>query len=158
MDKHYQELYNMNLTTGSGTRYTDLRNGSTFWRTNRADLAKDNAWKLHFPTWENISTFDGTSWWLITPADGMVGWEKSFAFFDKKNELWDVFWRLAKSGFSSKRKKLISNLYRGISLPKALITQAFKKAGIEENVRAEDLRVDDWLILADFFRKNSIKK
>ncbi len=88
MDKHYQELYNMNLTTGSGTRYTDLRNGSTFWRTNRADLAKDNAWKLHFPTWENISTFDGTSWWLITPADGMVGWEKSFAFFDKKNELW----------------------------------------------------------------------
>lgn len=55
---------------------------------------------------------------------------------------------LAKIGFSSKRKKLISNLSTGLKIDKKIIGGIFNKLGFSENARAEELNKDSWLKLA----------
>lgn len=61
--------------------------------------------------------------------------------------------RIAKIGFSSKRKKLISNLSTGLKIDKQKLQNIFKKAGVSENSRAEELSKDDWLKLAKSIHK-----
>ncbi|MFH1194041.1 MAG: rRNA adenine dimethyltransferase family protein [bacterium] len=56
---------------------------------------------------------------------------------------------LAKIGFSSKRKKLVSNLSTGLKIGKDRIKEIFNKVGLNENARAEELSKDDWLKLAE---------
>lgn len=58
-----------------------------------------------------------------------------------------VFFRVVKIGFSAKRKMLHANLRSGLRLSKEIILSAFKKAQINENVRAQELRLEDWLKL-----------
>lgn len=62
----------------------------------------------------------------------------SDAFEDKK------FFRLAKAGFSAKRKMLKNNLAGGLQLSPNKISRAFIKANILEKSRAEDLSLNDW--------------
>lgn len=61
--------------------------------------------------------------------------------------------RLAKLGFSKKRKKLSSNLSTGMELDKNKIEQALLDIGLGENVRAEELCLNDWLKLAKLILK-----
>jgi len=51
---------------------------------------------------------------------------------------------LAKIGFAAKRKQLHNNLSSGLSKPTELIKQAIVSAGLQPNVRAENLTVSDW--------------
>ncbi len=55
---------------------------------------------------------------------------------------------LAKIGFASKRKKLISNLSTGLKIEKNKIKEVFDQTGLNENARAEELSKSDWLKLA----------
>lgn len=55
-----------------------------------------------------------------------------------------IFFRLAKAGFSAKRKMLKNNLAGGLQLDHAQILSAFLKADILEKSRAEDLSLNDW--------------
>lgn len=54
----------------------------------------------------------------------------------------ESFFKLLKSGFASKRKKLSSNL--GVLYPKEKVRQAFAELHLYENLRAEDIKVQDW--------------
>ncbi|OHA91600.1 MAG: ribosomal RNA small subunit methyltransferase A [Candidatus Zambryskibacteria bacterium RIFCSPHIGHO2_01_FULL_49_18] len=66
-------------------------------------------------------------------------------FFSKFSET--DFFKLLKAGFKSKRKKLSSNLSALAGKEKTL--EAFKKLGLSENARAEELSIDQWGKLAE---------
>lgn len=51
---------------------------------------------------------------------------------------------LIKLGFSSPRKKLISNLSAATRLPKTQLLEAFEQCGIDANVRPANLGISDW--------------
>ncbi len=55
---------------------------------------------------------------------------------------------LAKIGFASRRKKLVSNLSTGLKISKDKIKEVFNQVGLNENARAEELSLSDWLKLA----------
>lgn len=55
------------------------------------------------------------------------------------------FFEIVKAGFAHKRKVLIRNL-DGMA-PKEKIKEMFEKLGISEKIRAENLKIDDWLSL-----------
>ncbi len=67
--------------------------------------------------------------------------KKSFAEVSE-----DIFFKIVKTGFSSKRKFLANNLSNQFS--KISVTGAFPEIGIALNTRAEDLALDQWLHLA----------
>ena len=57
--------------------------------------------------------------------------------------------RLVKIGFSAKRKQLHNNLANGLSIKSGKIKEIFKDFGWREDVRAQDLGVEDWIALLD---------
>jgi 16S rRNA (adenine1518-N6/adenine1519-N6)-dimethyltransferase len=54
----------------------------------------------------------------------------------------EVFFEILRTGFSSKRKKLSSNLSK--LYPKENVSQVFAKLGLDENLRAEDVDIHLW--------------
>lgn len=68
----------------------------------------------------------------------------SKAFFDPFSET--DFFNLLRLGFASKRKKLSSNLAKQFLAEK--VGEVFTKLEFDTNLRAEDLKVTDWRILA----------
>ncbi|MEO5499395.1 MAG: ribosomal RNA small subunit methyltransferase A, partial [Candidatus Saccharimonadales bacterium] len=60
-----------------------------------------------------------------------------------------VFFRVVKAGFSAKRKKMRSSLAGGLGISKPEAEIILKNSGISPDIRAQDLRVDDWLKLAE---------
>lgn len=68
----------------------------------------------------------------------------SKAFFKNFSEA--DFFDLLRAGFKAKRKKLSSNLSQKISKDKVLA--AFQELGIDTNIRAEDLSLQNWHDLA----------
>lgn len=54
------------------------------------------------------------------------------------------FFRLVKFGFSAKRKKLSHNLAAGFHIEKSEALLWMKQAGLGENVRAQELSLEDW--------------
>jgi 16S rRNA (adenine1518-N6/adenine1519-N6)-dimethyltransferase len=58
-----------------------------------------------------------------------------------------AFFRMAKAGFSSKRKKLRSSLSGGLGISKPEAEKLLARAGISPDERAEDLSIADWLRL-----------
>jgi 16S rRNA (adenine1518-N6/adenine1519-N6)-dimethyltransferase len=57
--------------------------------------------------------------------------------------------KIAKIGFSSKRKKLIGNLSKGLKINKDELKKIFKKIGISGDVRSQELGVNDWIRLCE---------
>lgn len=64
------------------------------------------------------------------------------------------FMRIVKAGFSAKRKKLRSSLAGGLGMPKVEIETILLKIGISPDLRAEDLKFDDWLKIYAQFNVN----
>ena len=54
------------------------------------------------------------------------------------------FFAVAKAGFSQPRKQLIGNLSKKLNMPREKLTQAFKDSKISEQIRAENLTLDQW--------------
>ncbi len=63
----------------------------------------------------------------------------------KVNE--EKLFEIARIGFSSKRKKLIGNLSKGLKTDKEKLENIFKEIGLSEGVRAQELSVSDWVKL-----------
>jgi len=59
----------------------------------------------------------------------------------------DFFFEVVKTGFSHKRKKLFGNLKPLIGEEK--LKEAFVKINQSQDLRAEDLKLDDWLLLIE---------
>ncbi len=57
------------------------------------------------------------------------------------------FFSLVRAGFSSKRKTLLNNMSANFPVTKAELSDILKKAGIEPTIRAERLKVEDWVKL-----------
>lgn len=58
-----------------------------------------------------------------------------------------IFFRVIKAGFASKRKKLRSSISAGLAISKPDAEQLLRQAGIDPDLRAEDLSIDDWIRL-----------
>jgi 16S rRNA (adenine1518-N6/adenine1519-N6)-dimethyltransferase len=58
-----------------------------------------------------------------------------------------VFFKLARAGFSTRRKQLVNAISRGLDIDKEKATHLLDKAGIDPKRRAETLTIDEWLKL-----------
>lgn len=67
--------------------------------------------------------------------------------FDVKNE--KQLFTLVKCAFAQRRKTLVNSLANSLGKSKADITNALSQLGIEPNVRAENLSMEDYVNLAD---------
>jgi 16S rRNA (adenine1518-N6/adenine1519-N6)-dimethyltransferase len=65
-----------------------------------------------------------------------------------QSEQTEQFFRLARIGFSSRRKTLANNLSVGLQLEREKVIDIIKSAGLKDTVRAQELSVEDWLKLA----------
>ncbi len=57
------------------------------------------------------------------------------------------FFRLAKIGFSARRKQLHNNLSGGLRIPDQKVKEILVNLGFDERARAQDLGVNDWIKL-----------
>lgn len=64
-----------------------------------------------------------------------------------------LFWRLAKIGFSARRKMLKNNLAAGLHLDEKIIAAALEKTDQKITCRAQDLSVKDWIALVALLEK-----
>ena len=55
-----------------------------------------------------------------------------------------VFWRVAHAGFANRRKKLRSSLSAGLGINKSDAEELLRTAGIDHNLRAQDVSIEDW--------------
>lgn len=62
------------------------------------------------------------------------------------------FFRLVKFGFSSKRKMLKNNLAAGYHIGQKEAGEIIERAGLEKTARAQELSVDDWKKLLEYFK------
>ena len=70
----------------------------------------------------------------------------------------DSFFKLAKAGFSQKRKKLRNSVSAGLNVEKEVVEGLLAEVDIDFNRRAETLSLGEWIKLTDrFFRSNSPK-
>jgi hypothetical protein len=58
-----------------------------------------------------------------------------------------AFFRVVKAGFANKRKKLRSSMSAGLAISKSDAKKLLRQAGIDPDLRAEDLSIDDWIRL-----------
>jgi 16S rRNA (adenine1518-N6/adenine1519-N6)-dimethyltransferase len=64
----------------------------------------------------------------------------------------EIFFRLAKAGFSQKRKTLRNALAAGLGLPAGQAEAMLDKAGVDPRRRAETLDLDEWNRLVEVYR------
>ena len=64
----------------------------------------------------------------------------------------DDFFRLAKAGFSQKRKTLRNALAGGLALPSQQVAEILTRAGIDPQRRAETLSITEWKRLTEIYR------
>lgn len=64
----------------------------------------------------------------------------------------DHFFRIAKAGFSQKRKKLRNALAAGLQIPASEVEAIMEGIGLSPALRAQALSVDQWLDLSGAFR------
>lgn len=67
-----------------------------------------------------------------------------------------LYWRVARIGFSGKRKTLVHNLSAGLRLPKERLRDLFVRLAFSETVRAQELAVVDWLRLLREMKKENL--
>ncbi len=65
----------------------------------------------------------------------------------------DTFFRLAKAGFSQKRKTLRNSLSAGLSTAPAQAGELLLAAGIDPQRRAETLSIPEWGVLVECFKR-----
>jgi 16S rRNA (adenine1518-N6/adenine1519-N6)-dimethyltransferase len=63
----------------------------------------------------------------------------------------DLFFRLAKAGFSQKRKTLRNALVGGLAWKTEQVEQLLQAAGIDPRRRAETLSLEEWQKLVEGF-------
>ncbi|MEK7653051.1 MAG: rRNA adenine dimethyltransferase family protein [Patescibacteria group bacterium] len=69
---------------------------------------------------------------------------KKLPFDDSKE-----FFRIVKIGFSSRRKQLQNNLAAGLKVKNEEIKEILRGLGFDQKVRAQELRVEDWVKLVE---------
>lgn len=70
-------------------------------------------------------------------------------FAGQEPDFEEMFFKIVKAGFSAPRKMLLGNLSKKLNTPREKIAEIFKKIGINEKARAENLNISDWQKLAE---------
>jgi len=65
----------------------------------------------------------------------------------------DLFFKIVKAGFLHPRKKISKNLEKGLKLKKEEVKSLLKNCGIDEEKRAENLSLKEWINLTKEFLK-----
>ena len=55
---------------------------------------------------------------------------------------------MVRAGFAGKRKQLQNNLLKGLHVSKERAVEALLQVGLNPKIRAEDLKVEDWIAIA----------
>lgn len=102
----------------------------------------------YYSTPEYIMTVSRSYFWPVPQVDSaIIRLSKIKIPIDISQE---KFFRLVKAGFSSRRKILVKNLLSLIDKErKADLEMVFKKLGLSEKVRAQELSVDKWKIITN---------
>ena len=69
--------------------------------------------------------------------------------FHKEND--KSFFRIVKMGFSARRKTLVNNIASGLHLSKEVVSEKIAQLGLDVNIRAQALSIDDWKRLSQAF-------
>lgn len=99
-----------------------------------------------------ITLVDKKDFFPVPKVDSAVVkivFKKNEQLFHQDTEKRKKFFSLIKKGYASKRKTLFNNLK--IFYSKELIEKSFLKANLDLKVRAQELTIEDWLILEIFF-------
>lgn len=99
-----------------------------------------------------ITVVDKKDFFPVPKVDSAVVkivFKKNEQLFHQNQEERNKFFSLIKKGYASKRKTLFNNLKSFYS--KELIKKSFLKANLDLKVRAQELIIDDWLVLDKFF-------
>ncbi len=65
----------------------------------------------------------------------------------------EKFFKLIKAGFSGKRKQLVNNLSKNFGMMKEDLLKTFDKINIENDIRAENLSLNQWIELSKLIKK-----
>ena len=79
-------------------------------------------------------------------VDSMV---VEFIPYFKKPKNFEKLKKILKAGFSHPRKYLITNLIKELNLDRTKISKIFEKLNLDLKIRAEDLKLGDWLLLTN---------
>lgn len=99
---------------------------------------------------EPIGIVPRTAFHPVPKVDSAIICAKPFEAEKRETrELEKDFFRVVKSGFSSPRKKLLNNLALGLEKDKKDIITIFNEFGWDENIRAQNLTIEQWKKLRD---------
>ncbi len=70
----------------------------------------------------------------------------------REKALRDLFFKIAKAGFSQPRKQIINNLSKGLKVERGRTAEWLLKNNIQPTQRAETLSVEDWIKLTKSFK------
>lgn len=59
------------------------------------------------------------------------------------------FWRVLRLGFSSPRKQLHNNIASGLKISNSAIKDSFKRVGLGDKARAQELAIEQWIKLIE---------
>ncbi|MEA2007436.1 MAG: rRNA adenine N-6-methyltransferase family protein, partial [Patescibacteria group bacterium] len=71
--------------------------------------------------------------------------ENNSVLRDESKQLFPI----VKSGFASRRKTLMNNLCSGLQISKQVAKEILQASSLDENVRAQDLSVEQWKALTN---------
>jgi len=66
----------------------------------------------------------------------------------------DAFFEVVKAGFSQPRKQLIGNLTKKLKFPREKLIKIFKDLNLSEQIRAENLSLEEWVSLVKEIENN----
>jgi len=99
-----------------------------------------------YSTPEIISYVSKKSFWPKPKVDSAI--IKISQIKKPKNINIEKFFQVIKAGFSSPRKQLVNNLSQKLNLDREKIRKALTQCRLDIQVRAENLRVEDWIKLS----------
>lgn len=62
------------------------------------------------------------------------------------------FFKVVKAAFSQRRKTLTNSLSSGLNIPKARVSEVLEKAGLDVNIRAEKLLIEDFAVISELLK------
>ncbi len=93
-----------------------------------------------------LFTVSKNNFWPVPQVDSAV---ISFQIRAPRSINQKFFWRLVRIGFSAKRKTLVNNLSNGLQISRKKIIAILESVGLNRNIRAEKLTIEDWVKLVN---------
>lgn len=92
---------------------------------------------------EIVEVVDRKNFWPVPDVDSAII-KITLKHENNKTINPDSFFRIVKIGFSQKRRQIVNPLSAGLRLPKNQILDILKAVKIDPQLRAEDLKLEDW--------------